>query len=107
MAMLLATLQTPWRCRTKRKHNRRVKEVFKRAATSATRRSGPLQDWFQALLAGGMREPLAQAAVGQGWPADVAAQTLETVALVRSPPGQTCPKCFHSNAEAVILSCRM
>lgn len=99
VALLLATLQTPWRFRTKRNlwayaglavvtrssadyvitagqplrrqrppmtrglnrnHNRVVKEVFKSAATAATARPGPLQDWYHGLLGGGMREPLAR-----------------------------------------------
>jgi len=99
VALLLATLQTPWRFRTKRNlwayaglavvtrssadyviaagqpmrrqrppmtrglnrnHNRVVKDVFKSAATAATARPGPLQDWYRRLLAGGMQEPLAR-----------------------------------------------
>lgn len=42
-----------------RNHNPVVKNVFKGAATSAAARPGPLQDWYQARLAGGMREELA------------------------------------------------
>jgi transposase len=100
VAMLLATLQTPWRFRTKRNlwayaglavvtkttaeyeldgqrrvrrrrrppmtrglnrnHNRVVKDVFKAAATAAATRAGALQEWYQGLLARGMREELAR-----------------------------------------------
>jgi transposase len=99
VALLLATLQTPWRFRTKRhlwayagfavvthtsaeyglqegrpvrrrrramtrglnrNHNRVVKAVFKSAATAATARRGPLQDWYNGLLTRGMREELAR-----------------------------------------------
>jgi hypothetical protein len=100
VALLLATLQPPWRFRTKRNlwayagfavvtrtsaeydvangravrrrrrrvttrglnrnHNRMVKEVFKSAATAAATRAGPLQDWYNGLLARGMREELAR-----------------------------------------------
>jgi transposase len=99
VALLLATLQTPWRFRTKRhlwayagfavvthtsaeytvhegrpvrrrrrpmtrglnrNHNRVAKEVFKSAATAATARTGPLQDWYKGLLTRGMREELAR-----------------------------------------------
>jgi len=99
VALLLATLQTPWRFRTKRhlwayaglavvthstaehelrdgrpvrrrrapltrglnpNHNRVVKDVFKGAATAATARPGPLQDFYRALVARGMREELAR-----------------------------------------------
>lgn len=99
VALLLATLQSPWRFRTKRRlwayagfavvtyssadyviesgrpvrrrrapmtrglnrnYNRVVKEVFKSAATAATGRPGPLQDWYHQLLATGMQEPLAR-----------------------------------------------
>ena len=99
VALLLATMQTPWRFRTKRNlwaygglavvtrsssdhvivggrpvrrrrapltrglnpnHNRVLKDVFKGAATAATAQPGPLQDWYQALLARGMREELAR-----------------------------------------------
>jgi hypothetical protein len=95
-ALLLATMQTPWRFRTKRhlwayaglavvtktsaefalvagqpvrrrrapltrglnpNHKRVLKDVFKGAATG---RPGPLQDWYQGLLARGMREELAR-----------------------------------------------
>ena len=41
-------------------HNRVLKDVFKGAATAATAQPGPLQDWYQALLARGMREELAR-----------------------------------------------
>ena len=99
VALLLATMQTPWRFRSKRNlwayaglavvtrssadyvlvggrpvrrrrapltrglnqnHNRVLKNVFKGAATAATARPGPLQDWYQGLLARGMREELAR-----------------------------------------------
>jgi len=99
VALLLATLQTPWRFRTKRNlwayagfavvthssadhemqhgrpvrrrraprtrglnrnHNRVVKDVFKGAATAATARPGPLQDFYQGMVARGMREELAR-----------------------------------------------
>src|SRR5438876_36238 len=99
VALLLATMQTPWRFRTKRNlwayaglavvthstadyelvagrpqrrcrapltrglnrnHNRVLKEVFKGAATAAKARPGPLQDWYDGLVARGMREELAR-----------------------------------------------
>ena len=99
VALLLATLQTPWRFRTKRhlwayaglavvthssadyrmergrpvrrrrapltrglnpNHNRVVKDVFKGAATAATARPGPLQDFYHGMLARGMRAELAR-----------------------------------------------
>ena len=99
VAQLLATMQTPWRFRTKRNlwayaglavvtrstadytlvagqpvrrrrapltrglnrnHNRVLKYVFKSAATAASGRPGPLQDYYSGLLAGGMRAPLAR-----------------------------------------------
>lgn len=99
VALLLATMQTPWRFRTKRNlwayaglavvtrssaeyrlvagqpvrrrrapltrglnrnHNRVLKDVFKGAATAATARPGPLQDWYHERLAGGMRPELAR-----------------------------------------------
>jgi transposase len=99
VALLLATMQTPWRFRTKRNlwayaglavvmrtsaeyawvaghavrrrrapqtrglnlnHNRVLKDVFKGAATAATARPGPLQEWYQGLLTRGMREELAR-----------------------------------------------
>lgn len=98
-ALLLATMQTPWRFRTKRNlwayaglavvtrssadyllvagkpvrrrrspmtrglnrnHNRVVKDVFKGAATAATARPGPLQDFYQRMIAQGMRAELAR-----------------------------------------------
>jgi len=98
VALLLATMQTPWRFRTKRNlwayaglavvtkttaeyvfdggrpvrrrrppltrglnrnHNRVLKDVFKGAATAATAQPGPLQDWYQERLAGGMAAELA------------------------------------------------
>ena len=43
-----------------RNHNRVVKNVFKSAATAATGRPGPLQDWYHHLVAGGMQETLAR-----------------------------------------------
>ena len=99
VAMCLATLQTPWRFRTKRhlwayaglavvtrtsadyeleagqprrrrrapmtrglnrNHNPVVKNIFKGAATDAALRRGPLHEWYQNLIAGGMREELAR-----------------------------------------------
>ena len=102
VALLLATLQTPWRFRTKRhlwayaglavvtrttaeyelpaggsgrpvrrrrppmtrglnqNHNRVVKAVVKSAATAAATRPGPLQDFYQARVAAGMRPELAR-----------------------------------------------
>ena len=99
VALLLATMRTPWRFRTKRNlwgyaglavvtktsaeyalvdgrpvrrrrppltrglnpnHNRVLKDVFKGAATAATARPGPLQDWYHGVLAGGVREELAR-----------------------------------------------
>jgi transposase len=99
VALLLATMQTPWRFRTKRhlwayaglavvtqssadytivagqpmrrrrapltrglnrNHNRLLKDVFKGAATAATARPGPLQDFYRGMLARGLREELAR-----------------------------------------------
>ena len=99
VALLMATLQTPWRFRTKRQlwayaglavvtrasaeytmhagrpvrrgrapmtrglnrnHSRVVKEVLKAAATAATVRSGALKDFYQGMLARGMRPELAR-----------------------------------------------
>ncbi len=99
VALLLATMQTPWRFRTKRNrwayaglavvtrssadytlvagqpvrrrrppmtrglnrnHNRVVKDAFKGAATAATARPGPLRDFYQAMIARGMRAELAR-----------------------------------------------
>ena len=99
VALFLATMQTPWRFRTKRNlwayaglavvtrssddyrlvagqpvrrrrapltrglnrnHNRLLKDVFKGAATAATARPGPLQDYYHGMLARGMREELAR-----------------------------------------------
>jgi len=99
VALLLATMQTPWRFRTKRhlwayaglavvthssaeyllvagrpvrrrrapltrglnrNYNRVLKDVFKGAATAATTRPGPFQDFYQGRLARGMREELAR-----------------------------------------------
>jgi transposase len=99
VAQLLATMQTPWRFRTKRhlwayaglavvtrssadytiiagqpvrrhrapltrglnrNHNHVLKDVFKGAATAATARPGPLQDFYHGLIARGMREELAR-----------------------------------------------
>jgi hypothetical protein len=99
VGLLLATMRTPWRFRTKRNlwayaglavvttasaeyalvegrpvrrrrapltrglnrnHNRILKDVFKGAATAATARSGPLQAWYQARLAGGLPPELAR-----------------------------------------------
>ena len=99
VALLLATMQTPWRFRTKRNlwayaglavvtrssadytivagqavrrrrppmtrglnrnHNRVLKDVFKGAATAATARPGPLQDFYQNVVARGTRAELAR-----------------------------------------------
>jgi transposase len=99
VSLLLATMRTPWRFRTKRNlwsycglavvthsssdyaivdgrpvrrrrgpmtrglnrhHNRVLKNVFKGAATAATGRPGPLQDFYHAMLERGMREELAR-----------------------------------------------
>ncbi len=99
VALLLATMQTPWRFRSKRNlwayaglavvsqsssdyqliagrpvrrrrapltrglnqnHNRVLKDVFKGAATAATARPGPLQDFYRARLERGVREDLAR-----------------------------------------------
>ena len=99
VALLLATMGTPWRFRTKRNlwayaglavvtrssadyafvagqpvrrrrapltrglnrnHNRVLKDVFKGAATAATARPGPLQDFYHGMIARGMREELAR-----------------------------------------------
>ena len=98
VALLMATLCTPWRFRTKRNlwayrlsvvtssssdytfvdgrpmrrrrapmtrglnrnHNRVMKDLFKGAATAATGRPGPLQDFYHAMIARGMREELAE-----------------------------------------------
>ncbi len=99
VALLLATMQTPWRFRSKRNlwayaglavvttssadytmvagqpvrrrrapltrglnrnHNRVLKDVFKGAATAATGRPGPLQDFYHAVIARGVREELAR-----------------------------------------------
>ncbi len=99
VALLLATMQTPWRFRTKRhlwayaglavvtrssaeyaivagqavhrrrppmtrglnrNHNRVLKDVFKGAATAATARPGPLQDFYRGMITRGMRPELAR-----------------------------------------------
>lgn len=99
VALLLATMQTPWRFRTKRNlwayaglavvtrssadhtlvagqvvrrrrppltrglnrnHNRVLKDVFKGAATAATARPGPLQDFYHSVIARGTRAELAR-----------------------------------------------
>jgi transposase len=107
VALLVATLQTPWRFRTKRhlwayaglavvtqttaeyewpadgggrpvrrrrapmtrglnrNHNRVVKAVVKAAATAAAARPGPLQEFYQARVAGGMRPELARLTVAR------------------------------------------
>ncbi|MGH7470643.1 MAG: transposase [Longimicrobiales bacterium] len=110
-ALLLATMQTPWRFRTKRNlwayaglavvthatsefrmvngrpvrqpravqtrglsqnHNRVLKNVFKSAATAAIVRAGPLRDFYQGMIARGMREELARVTLAR----KVAAVTL-------------------------------
>jgi transposase len=99
VALLLATIRTPWRFRTKRNlwaycglavvtfssadytltdgrpvrrrrapmtrglnrnHNRVLKEVFKGAATAATAQPGPLRDFYEGMIARGMRAELAR-----------------------------------------------
>ncbi len=99
VALLLATMGTPWRFRTKRNlwayaglavvtrssadytvvagqpvrrrrapltrglnrnHNRVLKDVFKGAATAAASRPGPLQDFYEGMVARGMRKELAR-----------------------------------------------
>ena len=99
VALILATMQTPWRFRTKRNlwsysglavvtrssadyvmeggravrrqrapmtrglnrnHNHVLKDVFKGAATDATGKPGPLQDFYLGMVARGMREELAR-----------------------------------------------
>ena len=98
-ALILATMRTPWRFRTKRhlwayaglavvthttaeydwqegrvvrrrrrpmtrglnrNHNRILKDVFKGAATAAAAKPGPLQAYYQAMVARGMRPELAR-----------------------------------------------
>ena len=99
VALIMATMQTPWRFRTKRNlwaysglavvtrssadyvmvedravrrqrapmtrglnrnHNHVLKDVFKGAATDATGKPGPLQDFYLGMVARGMREELAR-----------------------------------------------
>jgi transposase len=99
VALLFATMQTPWRFRTKRQlwayaglavvtrasaqyqleggrpvrsrrapmtrglnlnHSPMLKAVFKGAAIAAAARPGPLQDFYQQMLTGGMRAELAR-----------------------------------------------
>ena len=99
VGLLLATMQTPWRFRTKRNlwayaglavvtetsaeyeyvggravrrarapltrglnrnHNPVLKEVFKSAATAAATRAGPLREFYQGMVARGMRPELAR-----------------------------------------------
>lgn len=43
-----------------RNYNRQVKDVFKSAATAATGKPGPLQNWYHHLVAKGMQESLAR-----------------------------------------------
>ncbi len=43
-----------------RNHNRVLKDVFKGAATAATGRPGPLQDFYRAMIARGMEPELAR-----------------------------------------------
>jgi hypothetical protein len=43
-----------------RNHNRVLKDVFKGAATAATARPGPLQDFYHGVMARGTREELAR-----------------------------------------------
>lgn len=99
VSLLLATMRTPWRFRSKRNlwsyaglavvshtsseytivdghprrrrrapmtrglnrnHNRVLKDIFKGAATAATSRPGPLQDFYHAMLARGMDKDIAR-----------------------------------------------
>lgn len=48
-----------------RNHNGVLKEVFKSAATAATTRPGPLQEFYRGLLAHGVREELARVTVAR------------------------------------------
>lgn len=48
-----------------RNHNRILKDVFKGAATAATARPGPLQDWYQGVVARGVRPELARVTVAR------------------------------------------
>jgi transposase len=48
-----------------RNHNRVVKAVVKAAATAAAARPGPLQEFYQARVAGGMRPELARLTVAR------------------------------------------
>ena len=43
-----------------RNYNRELKDVFKGAATAATGRPGPLQDFYEGMIARGMRGELAR-----------------------------------------------
>ncbi len=43
-----------------RNHNRVLKDVFKGAATAAASRPGPLQDFYDGLLARGLRKEMAR-----------------------------------------------
>ena len=43
-----------------RNYNRVLKDVFKGAATAAASQPGPLQDFYNLRIAGGMREELAR-----------------------------------------------
>jgi transposase len=104
VALLLATMRTPWRFRTKRhlwaysglavvtcsssdyvledgrpvrrrrspmtrglnrNHNRVLKEIFKGAATAASVRPGPLQDFYQGMIERGLRPELARATLAR------------------------------------------
>jgi transposase len=110
VAQLLATMQTPWRFRTKRNlwayaglavvthstgdytfaegrpvrrrrqpmtrglnpnHNRVLKNVFKGAANAAAVRPGPLKDFYDAMVARGMREELARVTLARKFAAVV------------------------------------
>ena len=58
-AIVAARRRAPLTRGLNRNHNRVLKDVFKGAATAAKARPGPLQDGYQARVAGGMAEALA------------------------------------------------
>jgi len=70
-----AALSAAWFWQTRglnQNHNRVLKNVFKSAATAAIVRPGPLQDFYQGMIARGMREELARVTLAR----KVAAVTL-------------------------------
>jgi transposase len=48
-----------------RNHNRMLKDVFKGAATAATCQPGPIQEWYQGVVARGVRPELARVTVAR------------------------------------------